>query len=116
MCFIFASFGFHNSSYDLGSKGPAVKSVIVCLHKRRLLGYGRRFTCEARKHFVSPVYLQWEISSWQICSTVVSQVYSVRVNTGRIYLFMYLIKEGRRGVRLQFSKQHGSSLTVPLTE
>ena len=38
MCFIFASFGFHNSSYDLGSKGPAVKSVIVCLHKRRLLG------------------------------------------------------------------------------
>ena len=70
--FYFASFGFHNSSYDLGSKGPAVKSVIVCLYKRRLLGYGRRFTCEARNHFVSPVYLQWEISSWQICSTVVS--------------------------------------------
>ena len=37
MCFIFASFGFHNSSYDLGSKGPAVKSVIVYLYKRRLL-------------------------------------------------------------------------------
>ena len=79
MCFIFASFGFHNSSYDLGSKGPAVKSVFVCLYKRRLLGYGRRFTIEARNHFVSPVYLRWEISSWQICSTVVSQVYSVHL-------------------------------------
>ena len=30
--FYFASFGFHNSSYDLGSKGPAVYSVFVCLH------------------------------------------------------------------------------------
>ena len=87
MCFIFASFGFHNSSYDLGSKGPAVKSVFVCLHKRRLLGYGRRFTCEARNHFVSPVYLQWEISSWQICSTVVSQVCSVRLMRRLLSLF-----------------------------
>ena len=75
----FASFGFHNSSYDSRLKGSCCESSqFVCLHKRRLLGYGRRFTIEARIHFVSPVYLRWEIKRWQICSTVVvSQVCSV---------------------------------------